>query len=252
MLLAEEFDDTDDPHMTYRDYPATVFSGAPSPQPGSATGTTSFDVHRSATASPISPHIMGLRASESGSIFREAVWPPPGEASRFVDPMLQGSSQVNLTKIVDDVMGPSPTESEGPKPDPPLFGPASHIRGGSGSTTTPSASASQVSLHRDPFRTPPPTAYPHTRNASSMSLTSIARHTPSPSWDTTPGSPTGMAVGGGGGVLFVTNGVPGSPSVATPPRNWLERSPKAWNGDGHSRKGSTDDNDGGGGVGTAL
>ncbi|EKM50840.1 uncharacterized protein PHACADRAFT_102889 [Phanerochaete carnosa HHB-10118-sp] len=60
-------------------------------------------------ASPLqssSPYLMGMRAASSGSIFHESVWPPPNEGSRFVDPLVQGSSQVDLTRIVPDVMGP--------------------------------------------------------------------------------------------------------------------------------------------------
>lgn len=50
---------------------------------------------------PASP-ILRSRISESGSIFREEVWPPP---SLSVDPIEMRSSQVDLSRIVDDVMG---------------------------------------------------------------------------------------------------------------------------------------------------
>lgn len=49
-----------------------------------------------------SPSLLRSRISETGSIFREEVWPPPG----FVDPIEMTSSQVDLSHIVDDVMGP--------------------------------------------------------------------------------------------------------------------------------------------------
>lgn len=253
MLLAEEFDDTNDPHMAYRDYPASVVSDARSPLSGSAaTGRGPYSVelprgggsahshqnanvppHAGAPANPISPHIMGLRASESGSIFREAVWPPPGEASRFVDPMLSGSSQVDLTRIVNDVMGPSPTEAEidlasRQSQSPPRMGPALHIRGGSGSSQ-----ASLASIPQNPFTTPPPpSAYhpyePHYRNPSSSSLpgggSTPPYHTPSHSFDNlgSPNTPPRI------GALYVTNGMAGSPvgSPATSPKNWLDRTPK--------------------------
>ncbi|KAF8815237.1 hypothetical protein BYT27DRAFT_7334010 [Phlegmacium glaucopus] len=48
------------------------------------------------------PSLLRSRISETGSIFREEVWPPPG----FVDPISKQSSQVDLSVIVDDVMGP--------------------------------------------------------------------------------------------------------------------------------------------------
>jgi hypothetical protein len=54
------------------------------------------------------PSLLKSRVAETGSIFREEVWPPPG----FVDPISKNSSQVDLSKIVDDVMGPSPRPHE--------------------------------------------------------------------------------------------------------------------------------------------
>ncbi|KAH9476506.1 hypothetical protein JR316_0010418 [Psilocybe cubensis] len=53
------------------------------------------------------PSLIRSRVSDTGSIFREEVWPPPG----FVDPIKQGSSQVTLSHIVDDVMGPTQSRS---------------------------------------------------------------------------------------------------------------------------------------------
>jgi hypothetical protein len=54
-----------------------------------------------------SPSLYRSRASESGSIFREEeVWPPPAE---FVDPFLSSvrrNQEVDLGRIVDEVMGP--------------------------------------------------------------------------------------------------------------------------------------------------
>ena len=57
-------------------------------------------------------NLMKSRTSETGSMFREEVWPPPG----FIDPISKQNSQVDLSGIVDDVMGPgnnpsSPTSS---------------------------------------------------------------------------------------------------------------------------------------------
>ncbi|KAF8525099.1 hypothetical protein BU17DRAFT_62823 [Hysterangium stoloniferum] len=50
------------------------------------------------------PPLMRIRAAETGSLFHEGVWPPPGERSRLEDPILTGSN-VDLTSIVDSVMG---------------------------------------------------------------------------------------------------------------------------------------------------
>lgn len=58
---------------------------------------------------PASPSlsILRTRVSESGSIFREEVWPPP---SPTIDPIQMRSSQVDLSRIVEDVMGPAGDE----------------------------------------------------------------------------------------------------------------------------------------------
>jgi hypothetical protein len=57
-------------------------------------------------AAPSPPRLMRARGSETGSVFTEGVWPPPGERSRLVDP-LRAASQVSLHDIVDGVMGPA-------------------------------------------------------------------------------------------------------------------------------------------------
>ena len=51
------------------------------------------------------PRLLRPVASKTGSYFQEAVWPPPGEGSRLVDPLMAASS-VDLHSIVDYVMGP--------------------------------------------------------------------------------------------------------------------------------------------------
>lgn len=70
----------------------------------------SLNSHRHSLARSASPapSLLKSRVAETGSIFREEVWPPPG----FVDPISKRSSQVDLSKIVDDVMGPSPSSHE--------------------------------------------------------------------------------------------------------------------------------------------
>jgi hypothetical protein len=49
------------------------------------------------------PRLLRARASESGSIFQESVWPPP---AALMDPLTSPSQSVNLARIVTDVMGP--------------------------------------------------------------------------------------------------------------------------------------------------
>ncbi|CAL1699120.1 unnamed protein product [Somion occarium] len=211
MLLAgEDFDDSDPPMMQYRDYPTLTPSQRTSASRHRNT-TTQHSIPLSASnTSNTSPLLMGMRASESGSIFHEDVWPPPGEQSRFVDPILATSSQVNLGRIVDDVMGANANANAPPSsyanPRPPSY----HFRSGSNGS--------------DPFRTPP------------------LRHSPQPS-----DSSNGLLRGNAGDVdglrsplavdvtphnLFVTNPRSPSPtqSIGTPGtpggrKNWLERAP---------------------------
>jgi hypothetical protein len=52
------------------------------------------------------PRLLRPRASESGSIFQENIWPPPSAASQLMDPLTQASQSVDLGRIIDDVMGP--------------------------------------------------------------------------------------------------------------------------------------------------
>ena len=46
---------------------------------------------------------------ETGSAFREDVWPPPNEGTRLMDPFARDPLDMDLSRIVDDVMGPSAT-----------------------------------------------------------------------------------------------------------------------------------------------
>jgi hypothetical protein len=52
------------------------------------------------------PRLLRARASESGSIFQESVWPPPSAASQLMDPLTYPSRSVDLARVVTDVMGP--------------------------------------------------------------------------------------------------------------------------------------------------
>ncbi|KAF6756237.1 hypothetical protein DFP72DRAFT_295726 [Ephemerocybe angulata] len=75
--------------------------------------------------------ILKTRASETGSIFREDVWPPPTD--ELVDPITRGSSRVDLGRVVDDVMGPHDHSRQGTDNSvdstSPLMASGSHSRG---------------------------------------------------------------------------------------------------------------------------
>ncbi|KAJ7887660.1 hypothetical protein B0H14DRAFT_3430690 [Mycena olivaceomarginata] len=60
------------------------------------------------------PFLFPPRASDSGSAFREEVWPPPRQESVFVDPLLRAPAD-DLTRIVTDIMG----QPEAPTHSPP-------------------------------------------------------------------------------------------------------------------------------------
>lgn len=64
-----------------------------------------FDVE-GRSQQPSLPVLLPLRGSDSGSIFREEVWPPPNTGSRLQDPLL-AASHIDLHSVVDAVMGPS-------------------------------------------------------------------------------------------------------------------------------------------------
>ena len=63
----------------------------------------SSHAHAAASSSSLPPRLLFARASGSGSIFQEAVWPPP--ASQLMDPLTSASQSVDLTSDVTDVMG---------------------------------------------------------------------------------------------------------------------------------------------------
>ncbi|KAH7924098.1 hypothetical protein BV22DRAFT_1035515 [Leucogyrophana mollusca] len=93
LLAGEDLDDHDlSRPARYRDYETPWDDDAQSPH--------------SWVAGRESPMLHRARGSESGSVFREDVWPPPSEGSRLVDPLLAASGSIDLSRIVDDVMGP--------------------------------------------------------------------------------------------------------------------------------------------------
>ncbi|KAJ7924973.1 hypothetical protein B0H13DRAFT_2654614 [Mycena leptocephala] len=138
------------------------------------------------------PSLFRQRA-ETGSLFREeGVWPPP-QAPQFVDPLV-GVGTNDLSKIVDDVMGP----------------------------------AASSSLYNDPFRdmshapAPSDPSLYYDRRGASSSMSSHSQQT-SGSRPSTPQSLLGLPAGAA---------TPKKPSplanAATPPSaaTWLNRSPR--------------------------
>lgn len=108
----------------YRDFPASTSSATRAPGLHSRAGSASALSHLASASAPptpmpeypmqpmqpippppSSPYLLGRPAASSGSIFHEAVWPPPAEATRAADPLVAGASRVDLERIVPDVMG---------------------------------------------------------------------------------------------------------------------------------------------------
>jgi hypothetical protein len=199
LLAGEDFDDDEfDPGMRYHDYPPARASGTPSHMhsastasfQGPAMGTPASppyasypDPFRSSVPRPsglghnpsYEPRLFRARASESGSIFQEAVWPPPAESSRLVDPLLANSSQVRLSGIIDGVMGPFGPESSRP---PPSAYPASFAE-----QTRSNLSLTSSEAH------PAPTQQGQERNDVAPALNSTA----GPGRETLPASTSGVA-----------------------------------------------------------
>jgi hypothetical protein len=163
------------------------------------------------------PSLFRQRA-ETGSLFREeGVWPPP-QAPQFVDPLV-GVGTNDLSKIVDDVMGPA-SGSHNDQP-PPYTSP--FARG-----NIPSMSSASSSLYNDPFRdmshapAPSDPSLYYDRRGASSSMSSHSQQT-SGSRPSTPQSLLGLPAGAA---------APKKPSplasAATPPSaaTWLNRSPR--------------------------
>lgn len=74
------------------------------------------------------PQLLRSRASQTGSIFHEGVWPPPG---RPLEDPIRAGSRVDLGSIVDNVMGTSSTSSNHAEAAVPI-GSSGHVRGGAG------------------------------------------------------------------------------------------------------------------------
>ena len=165
MLLAGE--DLDDDYGYSRQT-----SNPPTPLPSSFRHTESpvNNILRSSSIDQ-SPRLLRPRASETGSIFHEGgIWPPPSDSSRLVDPILAGS-HINLSNIIDDVMG----NSIGPQNIASGSNTAIRPRGGrrsaSGDTSTVHSEASIYSTDVPTFGRNP--GHDHTRDNSSNSETGL-------------------------------------------------------------------------------
>ncbi|KAH9054057.1 hypothetical protein EDB83DRAFT_2394102 [Lactarius deliciosus] len=109
--------DTDDPFATrISRHPSGGSGSVDAPSfPYAYAYSHESDIPHVRTASPVQsspPRLFRPRASESGSIFQESVWPPPSAASQLTDPLTSPSHAVDLGGIVDEVMG-RPEDSGG-------------------------------------------------------------------------------------------------------------------------------------------
>lgn len=236
----------------YRDSPTTA-----APTPATPTQTRGIGVvsgvpghHPNASVTTVSaysptPSLFRARASDSGSIFHEGVWPPPGEESRFVDPFLQQTKVGgDLGSIVDDIMGPSPTHSRDVSgtSETGLIGAAaspgrSHVSMGSLNSSS--------SLYNDPFRSTSIPS-PSTSNTSPVTSPSVYYYRPDsqlslslsnpdppplPAGAAAPKKPSPLVQSVVRAPSSTSLGAPPPPSsflqsAATSPKNWIERSPK--------------------------
>ncbi|KAJ7229323.1 hypothetical protein B0H12DRAFT_1148040 [Mycena haematopus] len=181
------------------------------------------------------PFLFPPRTSDSGSAFREEVWPPPRQESVFVDPLFHAPAE-DLVRIVTDIMGQpaAPTHSAG--------SPSTSEAASCSASVAPSGPTSAVRSRRDSCST----IYARTTVHSTASTPTLprslldadSRGTDSdedPPWPPTPG-------------LFSDSTPPTSywqrPGAAKAPRpappqlrpstgdgsprvkNWLERTPR--------------------------
>jgi len=177
---------------------------------------------RNTQNSATTPQLLRARGSETGSIFHEGVWPPPGEESRLVDPLTNASSHVDLSRIVDDIMGNN-DEAGGyiHMPTPP--------------STTPPRSQSpsdfqSILMKQDGL--PPPYAahnrtdsatasHTHSRGASVTSETGLVPASPG-AVPSQPRRSSPLAQGNESTTSLRFGSVGGSPSTV----HWLKRSPR--------------------------
>ncbi|KAF8261470.1 hypothetical protein EI94DRAFT_1745945 [Lactarius quietus] len=116
---AYSYADNIDPFATQASRPPTGRSGGSGSPPPSSYPYAAYSYSQrpdSPSHSPVPsspPRLFRARASESGSIFHESVWPPPSAASQLTDPLTSPSHAVDLGSIVNDVMGPTTSDESG-------------------------------------------------------------------------------------------------------------------------------------------
>lgn len=86
-------------------YPYHSFSRSQSPSSHTRANVSSSAPLPLPSTSLTPPRLLRARASESGSIFHESVWPPPSAASQLMDPLTHPSQSIDLARVVTDVMG---------------------------------------------------------------------------------------------------------------------------------------------------
>lgn len=196
-------------------------SNAPTPLPSSVRRVESpiSNIPRSSSIDQ-SPRLLRPRASETGSIFHEGgIWPPPGDGSKLVDPILAGSN-INLSHIVDDVMGSSAGRQNIASGSNVVLRP----RGGSGDTATIHSEGSIYSTDLPTFA--PNQGQSHSRGVSTNSEAPLI-----------PPEPLYLASthdSGSSPSILSHRYEPGfdpsrsSTSISNPhgTRNWLDRSPR--------------------------
>lgn len=108
-----------------------------------------------------SPRLLRPRASDTGSIFHEGgIWPPP---AGLVDPILAGS-HINLTNIVNEVMGSSAGQQNDPSGSNTVIRPRGGSRSTNDDTSTIHSEGSIYSNDLPPF--PPNPGQGHHRDSS--------------------------------------------------------------------------------------
>jgi len=218
MLLAGE--DLDDDYGYSRQS-----SNAPTPLPSSFPRTESpvNNFPRSNSADH-TPRLLRPRASDTGSIFHEGgIWPPPSDSSRLVDPILAGS-HINLSNIIDDVMGNTVGQQNNASGSNTAIRSRSGRRTASGETMT---IYSEGSIYSTDLPPPVPNLWHgHSREASTTSETGLI-----------PPEPLYLAsthASGSSPSILPPRYEPGfdpsrsSTSVSNPhgTKNWLDRSPR--------------------------
>ena len=200
MLLAgEDLDDVDmgPPMAGYRDYPTSIASHSATPSRAGQYSPTHYrdqtgsgsingppmDPNASYSQSRVnvgggmsSPHLMGMRTSEAGSLFQEEVWPPPRKP--FVDPLV---STEDLSHIVDDVMGPRDPDTKINSSGQPRA--ESRLRGGHASISSLESAPDSGDHHaRSPSQTtllPPASPREETRRTPLFITNLVGTDTPS-------------------------------------------------------------------------